>query len=113
MHCNPAEINEVIITGSGLTIEKAVAVARFGAHVSVADSAVAAMRKSRALVEKILDENRVAYGISTGFGEFSKVSIGVDKSGELQENLILSHCVKLDQVCGQEIQISRCLRTFP
>ena len=61
LHCNPAEINEVIITGSGLTIEKAVAVARFGAHVSVADSAVAAMRKSRALVEKILDENRCIF----------------------------------------------------
>lgn len=103
LHCNPAEINEVIITGSGLTIEKAVAVARFGAHVSVADSAVAAMRKSRALVEKILDENRVAYGISTGFGEFSKVSIGVDKSGELQENLILSHCVAVGSFLKEEV----------
>ena len=77
---NPEHIERVVIDGHSLTVEQAVAVARFGAKVEIAPPAVAAMQASRALVEKILDENRVAYGISTGFGEFSKVSVGREKS---------------------------------
>ncbi len=103
MIVNPINIKHVVINGHDLTIEELVAVARFGATVEVSDEAVEAMKESRALVEKILEENRVAYGISTGFGEFSKVSIGRDKSGTLQENLILSHCVACGEPYSEEI----------
>lgn len=103
MSMNPGNINHVVIDGQGLTIEKAVAVARFNATVEVAAHAVEAMAKSRALVVKILDENRVAYGISTGFGEFSKISIGTEQSGKLQENLILSHCVAVGEPLKDEV----------
>ena len=97
MDCSHHAIDCVTIDGGGLTIEQAVAVARYGAKVKVSATAMEAMRASRAMVEKILDEGRAAYGISTGFGEFSKVSIGRDKSGLLQENLILSHCVAVGE----------------
>ena len=97
MHILPKNIKSVVIDGNSLTIEQVVAVARFGATVSIAPSATEAMKRSRELVTKILDEERVAYGISTGFGEFSKISIGKEKSGQLQENLILSHCVAVGE----------------
>ncbi|MBQ9949606.1 MAG: histidine ammonia-lyase [Clostridia bacterium] len=99
---NPEHIERVVIDGHSLTVEQAVAVARFGAKVEIAPPAVAAMQASRALVEKILDENRVAYGISTGFGEFSKVSVGREKSGQLQDNLIMSHCVAVGTPLNEE-----------
>lgn len=101
-HIKPSSIKSIVIDGHSLTIEQAVAVARFGAEVSISPDAVKAMEKSRALVEKILDENRVAYGISTGFGEFSKVSVGREKSGQLQDNLIMSHCVAVGAPLNEE-----------
>ena len=42
------------------------------------------------------------YGISTGFGEFSKITISSDKSAQLQENLILSHCVAVGEALNEE-----------
>ncbi|XP_075213077.1 histidine ammonia-lyase-like [Lycorma delicatula] len=47
--------------------------------------------KSRLLIEKILSENKVVYGITTGFGNFARTNIENDKLEELQYNLIRSH----------------------
>lgn len=41
--------------------------------------AVDNVRKSRGLVEKILQEKKVVYGITTGIGNFAKVNIPKDK----------------------------------
>ena len=70
---NPKAIKNVVLDGHSLTLESFVAVSRFGATVELAPSALEAMKKSRALAEKIAAEGRVAYGITTGFGEFQKV----------------------------------------
>ena len=63
---NPKAIKNVVLDGHSLTLESFVAVARFGATVELAPSAMEAMKKSRALAEKIAAEKRVAYGITTG-----------------------------------------------
>ena len=75
MIMNPSTIKDVVIDGHSLTIESFVAVARFGAKVSVAKEALDAMQKSRDLAEKIASEKRVAYGITTGFGDFARVAV--------------------------------------
>lgn len=99
----PIKVSEVIIDGKSLTVEKVVAVARFGAKVRINESAIERMKKSRALVEKIIDEGRVAYGISTGFGDFSKVRIDRESIEKLQSNLILSHCVAVGEPYKEEV----------
>ncbi|MDO4563990.1 MAG: histidine ammonia-lyase [Clostridia bacterium] len=87
----------VILDGNGLRLEDVAAVARFFAPVELNRSAYPAIDASRALVEKILEQERLVYGISTGFGEFSKIAIGREQSAVLQENLILSHCVAVGE----------------
>ena len=87
-----SQINEVIIDGHSLTLDTFVAVARYGATVKVAPEAYEAMKKSRALVEKIMEEKRVAYGITTGFGDFATVAVPEEMSAQLSTNLVLSHC---------------------
>ncbi len=92
MIMNPSAIRHVVMDGKSLDLEKFVAVARYGATVELADAALEAMKKSRALAEKIADEGRVAYGITTGFGDFQKVAVPEEMSNQLSTNLILSHC---------------------
>ena len=100
---HPAEnIRHVTIDGESLKIEQVVAVARFGAKVSLSPKTFARIDASRALVDKIVKEGRTVYGISTGFGEFSKITISSDKSAQLQENLILSHCVAVGEPLNEE-----------
>lgn len=94
---------KITINGHSLTIEDVVAVARFFAPVEIDPNAFEGVERARRLVLRILDEERSVYGVSTGFGEFSKVSIGMDKSALLQENLILSHCVAVGQPLPAEV----------
>ena len=93
MITNPKTIKEVELTGSGLTVEKVVAVARFGAKVSIKEEALKKMEASHEQVEKIVKSEVPTYGINTGFGDFSTVSIDRENIGKVQKNLILSHCV--------------------
>ena len=73
-------IRHVTLNGESLKIEQVVAVARFGAKVSLSPSTFARIDASRALVDRIVKEGRTVYGISTGFGEFSKITISSDRS---------------------------------
>jgi len=103
MDINPKNIKEVILDGTGLTVEKVVAVARFGAKVKITEEAIECMKKSRAMVDEIIEEGKVVYGISTGFGDFSKVSIDKDMLEVLQTNLILSHCTGVGNPFKEEV----------
>lgn len=103
MMMNPSTIKEVVIDGHGLTIESFLAVARFGAKVSVSKEALAIMQKSRELAEKIASEKRVAYGITTGFGDFARVAVPEEMSNTLSTNLILSHCTATGDPYSEEV----------
>lgn len=46
--------------------------------------------KSRELIEKNLDEGRPMYGVNTGIGKFSDISISSDKIEDLQKYLIVA-----------------------
>ena len=47
--------------------------------------------KARQIIDDLVKENRVVYGITTGFGKFARTVIDKDKLTELQRNLIRSH----------------------
>ena len=102
MIMNPSAIENVVLDGHSLNLESFVAVARYNATVELAGSALEAMKKSRALAEKIANEGRVAYGITTGFGDFQKVAVPEEMSNQLSTNLILSHCTGTGEPYSQE-----------
>ncbi|XP_055793673.1 histidine ammonia-lyase-like [Salvelinus fontinalis] len=49
------------------------------------------VNEAREVIETIIKENRVVYGVNTGFGKFAHTLIPKDKLMELQANLIRSH----------------------
>ena len=49
------------------------------------------MKNGRQLLEEILQENKVVYGVNTGFGKFATTVISKENLKELQVNLIRSH----------------------
>ena len=97
------QIGETIeIDGHHLDLEQFIAVARFGAQIRIADRAIERMARSRKAVEDIVESGRPAYGINTGFGDFSRVSISRDDANTLQNNLILSHCTGMGEAYPAE-----------
>ncbi len=103
MIMNPSKIKHVVVDGHSLTLESFVAVARYNATVELAPKAMEAMKESRALAEKIAAEGRVAYGITTGFGDFQKVAVPEEMSNQLSTNLILSHCTATGEPYTEEV----------
>ena len=81
----------VIINGETTTIEDIVNVARHGYQVKISEDAIKKIQRARDFVDKWVDQGKVVYGITTGFGEFSKVSISKEQAEDLQRNLIISH----------------------
>jgi histidine ammonia-lyase len=89
-----AETNQPLqIDGHNLALEEIEAVARRQKRVVISDSAERQIADSRAVVEKILAEHRVVYGITTGFGKFKDVFIPPKDSVRLQQNFLVSHAV--------------------
>ena len=89
------------LDGSSLTLDDIMRIAHREVTVALAPEALPRMQASRDLVEQWVRDERVMYGITTGFGEFSNVSIGTDQLEQLQRNLILSHAVG----CGDPIPV--------
>ena len=62
------EAMEKLVLGEPITLEDFVSVARFGRKVEFAPEYIARVDRSRALVERWVEEERVMYGVTTGFG---------------------------------------------
>lgn len=81
----------VVLTGNTLTLKDMKEILFEGKKVLASDESWKKVEASRRAVEGIVQENRVVYGITTGFGKFSDVFIDQDHVEELQLNLIHSH----------------------
>lgn len=78
------------LDGQSLTLAETEMVAD-GAKVALAEAARGGIAKSRAFVEEIVARGEVVYGINTGFGALSEVTIPREELRELQVNLVRSH----------------------
>jgi len=84
-------IEMIAIDGENLTLEQVIAVSRESVQVRLHVPGKARLVKSRAVVEKILAGDQVVYGVNTGFGKFSDVSVSPEDRNTLQKNIIMSH----------------------
>jgi histidine ammonia-lyase len=84
---------EIVLTGADLSIGDVESVARRGQTVRLGEEARARMIEARDVVERLVAAGEVVYGVTTGFGDLASTFIAPEDSAQLQENLLLSHCV--------------------
>src|SRR5690554_6895071 len=84
-------MNKMLIDGNTLTIEDVWEVAYSNRQIALTEESRNKVIKCREYVDKVIAEGRVVYGLTTGFGKFSTITIDPEDIAELQENLILSH----------------------
>ncbi len=94
---------DIIIDGENLTIEQVVSVARGGAKIKLSRDAEQKVLRGREVVRKAIDQKRVVYGITTGFGAFSDVFISEKKARLLQKNILMSHATGVGKPLEEEI----------
>ncbi|MGA9478803.1 MAG: aromatic amino acid lyase, partial [Desulfobacterales bacterium] len=75
----------------GLTLTDLVAVARNGGRVELSADSKIRIREARRLIDRWVAEGRTIYGVTTGFGALSDVTISGKDTRRLQENILMSH----------------------
>jgi histidine ammonia-lyase len=94
-----------------LTLPDFEAVARHGARVKLDKSAREAVKRSARLVDRWVKEGRAIYGVTTGFGALSDVSIPAGDAARLQINVLMSHAAgvgrPLDEPAARGVMLLR------
>lgn len=85
----PEEV--LALDGNSLTPEDLLSIGRGMYRIKLTKESEEKVKDSRTLVEEILKENKVVYGITTGIGNFANTVIPKDKLSQLQVNIIRSH----------------------
>lgn len=93
----------ILLDGYSLTLYDVVRVARNYEEVRLSDKGCQQIAASRSIVDEILEQEQPVYGISTGFGDFSKIFITKDERARLQKNLILSHATGVGAYLPEDV----------
>lgn len=93
----------VRLTGCDLTSKTVLDVALGRASIEISPDARQRMMASYKLVLEIVASGQPTYGISTGFGEMSRVLISEDMNAALQLNLIRSHASGVGEALSVEL----------
>ena len=88
-------MEHIYIDGNSLSLEEVEQVALGKAGIALTADSLARVTKCRAYVEEIIRRGDIVYGLTTGFGKFSTVTIPPEHVAELQVNLIRSHATSL------------------
>jgi histidine ammonia-lyase len=95
----------ITLEGSSLTIEKLVAVARFGEKVELSPAALERIKVCRLMLEEKLAAHETMYGTNTGIGEFSEKILSDDQVKEFQKYLIYNHAAGIgDPVPPEQVR---------
>lgn len=96
-------MESIFFDGESLTIDTLFQIIEQHLHITLSESAVTKIQQSRAVVENIIQEKKTIYGVNTGFGKFSDITIPDDKIDELQRNLVMSHATGVGNPLPEDI----------
>lgn len=91
------------LDGNSLSIEDVVNVARNHQRVKLATKSVNAIKLSRKAVDDLVKEDKVVYGLTTGFGSLANVKIDKKNTVALQKNLIRSHAAGVGEPLKEDV----------
>ena len=83
--------NTYVIEKKDILLEDLMNITRKGYKVKISEEVYKDVEKARELVERYVADQKVCYGITTGFGKFSDQVISENETEALQKNLIMSH----------------------
>lgn len=99
------------LDGRSLRLQDVLAVADAREPVALAASARERMRVTRAVVDRAVVAGVPVYGVNTGFGKMSEITIANDQLTALQRNLVRSHAAGVgDPLPEREVRAMMLLR---
>lgn len=90
------------LDGNSFTVTEVLSISRSHAEVSLAPAAVAAMERSRALIDRLAAGDEPIYAVNTGVGLLADVRIPREDLDQLQRNVIRSHATGVGEPLPRE-----------
>ena len=81
----------IVVNGNDFQLEDLVNIARNGRDIAIAESSKGRINKARALVDNWVRKGERIYGVTTGFGALSDVTISPADTRRLQKKILFSH----------------------
>ena len=93
----------VRLSGAELTVADVEAVAQGRRGATLAPEARARVAEARAVIDRLVTDGEVVYGVTTGFGALATTYIPSDHARELQQRLLLSHAAGVGDALPTEV----------
>lgn len=84
-------MKSLTLNGDQLTLDTAVSAVNAGASIKISAEAKQRVKAARAHVDTAVRDKKVVYGVTTGFGALSDVTISNSRARQLQKNILMSH----------------------
>lgn len=96
------QFEKVVVDSAPMGWQDVVAVARHGSMLTLSERAWARIDNAQAIVQRIVQSGERAYGINTGLGGLSNVSLADEQLSALSRNTLLSHACGVGPVLSNE-----------
>jgi len=100
----------VVLTGSHLTIDEVVRVARDGEAVELAPEAFDRMREARAVVDEAVERGAAVYGVTTGVASRKRTAVAPEEVTAFNRRLLRSHLVGQGPPAAEDVVRAMLLR---
>ncbi len=96
-------MKNVVADGENLKISQIESVVRENAKVDIDKDIKEKVDSARRIIKRSIDDKRVIYGVTTGFGALSDVFISEDQRRQLQKNIVMSHSAGVGDIFDEEV----------
>jgi histidine ammonia-lyase len=104
-------MEEIFLGVDGMTLEDLVTIARYEATVRLTEESEKRILSTRKLIEHWVQEEKIIYGVTTGFGALSDVIISKEDTWQLQKNILMSHAAGVgNALCKETVRAVMALR---
>src|SRR3970282_1138116 len=93
----------IALSGADLSAEYIEAVARHGVQAVLDVHARARVQEARDVIERLVADGAVVYGVTTGFGALADRTIAAADVERLQENLLMSHAAGVGEPLPRDV----------
>ncbi len=93
---------EVELSGETLTVEKLEKIGRENARIKLSEEAKEKIGESRKIIDRMVDNKEVVYGVTTGVGELANVFLNREEATKLSTYMVLSHASGYGEAVKEE-----------
>ncbi|MDF2698781.1 MAG: histidine ammonia-lyase [Haloplasmataceae bacterium] len=93
----------LFLDGNSLNLDDFIKVVRYKEKVELSKISRQKVNDARKVIDKIVNEELIVYGVNTGFGKLANVVISKDDVCKLQENLLKSHACGIGELFNEEV----------